>query len=125
MDFTFEFLRIFTYTAYLILPILTSLSLVIIGIGQIVGKLEKWSKLDCLYWTLITATTVGYGDIYPKRISARMLSILIAILGVIFTGILVSIAIQSTLHTFKMHGDPVTIEAAKKKLNHSALKITQ
>jgi voltage-gated potassium channel len=113
MDFSFEFLRIFTYTAYLILPILTSLSVLIIGIGQIVGRIEKWEKLDCLYWTLITATTVGYGDIRPKSHSARMLSVLIAILGVIFTGILVSIAIESTSYTFKIYGDPAVIEAAK------------
>ncbi len=105
MEFTFAFLEIFLATITLIAPILVMLSVFIIGIGQIVGHLEKWDKLDTLYWTLITATTVGYGDIRPRRHISRMFSICIAILGVMFTGILVSIAIEATSNSFRMFGD--------------------
>lgn len=120
MDFTLEFLRIFATAACLIAPILASLSVMVIGLGQIVGKIERWKKSDTLYWSLITATTVGYGDIRPTKGSSRMLSICIAILGVIFTGILVSIAIEATSHTFRLFADPAAVEAIKEKLEQQA-----
>jgi voltage-gated potassium channel len=119
MDFTVEFFRIFAYITYLIAPILVSLSVVIIGLGQVVGRLEGWNRADALYWSMITATTVGYGDIRPKRHLPRMLSIIIAILGVIFTGILVSIAIESTSQTFKLMTDPEAIDQIKQHFSKS------
>lgn len=121
MEFTLEFVRIFAYTTYLIAPILASLSILIITLGQIVTNIEGWSRSDGLYWTFITATTVGYGDIRPVRNSARLIAIFIAILGVIFTGILVSIAIESTSHTFKMFADPTALETIKEHLSSKVI----
>jgi len=104
MEFTFKFLQLFAITAYLISPLLISISAIIIGLGQWVGKLEGWKPFDAFYWSLITATTVGYGDFRPKHKLARLLSVCIAVLGVILTGILVSIAIESTTQTiYQLH----------------------
>lgn len=36
---------------------------------------------DCLYFVLVTVTTVGYGDIIPVSTSARILTILIIVIG--------------------------------------------
>ena len=115
MEFTFAFLEIFLATISLIAPILLSLSVIIISAGQIVARIEKWDRLDALYWTLITATTVGYGDIRPTRHISRMISIVIAILGVIFTGIIVSIAIEATSNSFRIYGDIDTAKEYKEK----------
>lgn len=101
MLFTISFLNHFLATAYLVSPLLITLSLVIIGLGQVVGHLEKWSRFDAIYWSLITATTVGFGDFKPTHKLAKALSIVIAICGVIFTGILVSVAVESTSFTMK------------------------
>lgn len=40
------------------------------------------NAFDALWWALATLTTVGYGDIYPVTIAGRILSAMIAILGI-------------------------------------------
>jgi voltage-gated potassium channel len=64
-------------------------------LGQIVGKKEGWLPFESFYWSFITATTVGYGDIRPTRRSPRVLSTLIGFAGLLFSGILVAVAVHS------------------------------
>ena len=40
------------------------------------------NAFDALWWALATLTTVGYGDIYPITVLGRILSAIIAILGI-------------------------------------------
>ena len=82
-----------------------------ICLGQIVGHIESWKRFDALYWSFITATTVGYGDIRPSYRSSRVLSILIALTGLVFTGIIVAIAVRSATYAFNIHVDFVPIKA--------------
>jgi voltage-gated potassium channel len=42
------------------------------------------------YWSFITALTIGYGDIRPDKKSTRILSVIIGMLGIMFTGIIVA-----------------------------------
>lgn len=101
MEFTFIFVKLFVYGLGLTAPLLISLMLFIIALGQLAGVRESWSKFDALYWSFVTATTVGYGDIRPTTRISKTLSILIAFSGVIFTGIIVAIAIQAATTAFK------------------------
>jgi hypothetical protein len=34
--------------------------------GVSMGYMENWSGLDSVYWVMITATSIGYGDFSPK-----------------------------------------------------------
>lgn len=105
MDFTLTFIKIFAFGLWLAAPLLLSFVLAIIALGLLVGKKESWSKFDCLYWAFVTATTVGYGDIRPLQRLSRVLSVMIAFLGLIFTGIMVALAINAATAAFSQIHD--------------------
>ncbi len=101
MELSIEFLRIFFsilifYTAPIFIFQIGIMSL----LWLLAGKIEGWSTIDSIYWTCITATTVGYGDIKPTKTSTKILAILITILGLIFTGLFVAIAVESAQQAF-------------------------
>jgi voltage-gated potassium channel len=52
---------------------------------------------ECLYWSVITITTAGYGDIVPKTLLGRLIAMVIVLIGVavvaLFTASIVSISL--------------------------------
>lgn len=103
MDVTIDFLRLFLRGLYFTSPLLLILLLIIVLIGQIVGRHEAWSKFDALYWAFITAITVGYGDFHPGKRLSKGLAILTALVGIIFTGIVVAVALHAAQTSFKKY----------------------
>ena len=101
---TLIFLKLFGVGLWLMLPPLLTLIAVITLLGQLVGKREGWSRFDSFYWAFITATTVGYGDLRPASRGSRLLSILIALLGLMFTGIVIAVAVQAATVALKSVG---------------------
>lgn len=100
MDFTLIFLGLFFEGLAFVGPLLISIALLIIFLAHVVGRLESWDRLDAIYWGFITATTVGYGDIRPMGRLAKALSVLIALVGMIFTGIMVALAVRAVTESF-------------------------
>lgn len=115
MEFALAFVKLFVWSTYLISPILVMLGLLVTGLGLIVCRLEKWKRFDALYWTFITATTVGYGDIRPQKKVSRVISIVIAFLGLMFTGIIIAITINTVQLSVQKMVDPTLIEKMKKE----------
>jgi voltage-gated potassium channel len=79
---------------------------VVIGGGTvgywIIGD-GKWEAWDCLYMTVITVTTVGYGEVLPDMATtphARTFTMVLLVFG---TGVLVYFA--STITAFIVEGD--------------------
>jgi len=101
--FTITFLTIFLSGLWLGAPLLIMLALVIVLLGQYVGRRESRSWYDSLYWSFITATTVGYGDIRPVGRVSKLLSVVIALIGVVFTGIIVALAVHSATQALVEH----------------------
>ena len=72
-------------------------------LGQLVGKREGWSRFDSFYWSFITATTVGYGDVRPTKTVPRIFAMVIALVGLMLTGILVAVAVHSATVALAAH----------------------
>ena len=93
---TIVFLRDFVLGLWVMFPLLFSLLVAITWLGLIVGRHEGWSRLDSIYWSFVTATTLGYGDLRPAKPSSKLIAILITFLGLILTGIVIAAAVQAT-----------------------------
>jgi len=93
---TIVFLRDFVLGLWVMFPLLFSLLVAITWLGLIVGRREGWSRLDSIYWSFVTATTLGYGDLRPAKPRSKLIAILITFLGLILTGIVIAAAVQAT-----------------------------
>jgi ABC-type transporter Mla maintaining outer membrane lipid asymmetry permease subunit MlaE len=78
---TIVFVKDFVRSLWLMFPLLFTLLAAITILGQWVGRIEGWSGLDSVYWFFVTATTLGYGDLWPSQRKSKIIAILIAFLG--------------------------------------------
>ena len=117
MEFTIAFVELFFWSIYIVAPLLIFLIFFIILLGQIVCSIEKWGKFDGLYWSFITATTVGYGDIRPLKKVSKALSVAIALVGIMLTGIIIAVTLNTASIALEKHGDKRVIEEMKEKFN--------
>ncbi len=100
---TLTFLRHFIIGLWLTLPLLLSLAVGIAVLGRIAGIAEGWSPFESTYWSFITATTVGYGDLRPTKRQSRILAIPIALMGLTMTGILIAVAVHAATLALTAH----------------------
>ena len=113
MDFTITFAELFFISLYLMAPLLAILGILIITLGLIVSRLEKWTKFEGLYWSLITATTVGYGDIRAAHKRSRVISVVIAFIGLMLTGIIIAVTVHAASIALKTNIDPALVKKLK------------
>ena len=65
--------------------------LVLIVVGTVVyALLEGWTLFDALYATIITITTVGYGDLSPQTPSGRIFAIFFTLVAIGLAGYAIS-----------------------------------
>lgn len=76
-------------------PVLCFLLAIKAVLGIIVGRIEKWSTFDSIYFSLITGMTVGYGDFSPSHALSKMCSVLITLVGLVFSGIIVAASVEA------------------------------
>jgi hypothetical protein len=80
-------------------PIFSSLLILIMLLGVVIGIREGWTIGDSLYFSFITGFTIGYGDITPHYPLTKILAVILSAVGFLFTGILVAIAVESLRYT--------------------------
>lgn len=118
MTFLLEFMRVFLTALLYCLPIIAALLLMIVCVGLLIGRREKWSRSNSIYYAFITATTVGYGDFHPKHPRSRYMAIVIAFLGLLLTGIIVAIGVNATgsalTKTYSLEGEQDKVKSVEK-----------
>ena len=57
--------------------------IVLLAVGTVFyAEVEGWSYFDAFYFTVITITTVGYGDLYPTTPLSKVFTIILIFMGV-------------------------------------------
>jgi len=97
--------------------ILLILVIISLGIGTIFyAQVEGWSLLDSLYFSVITLSTIGYGDISPVTSVGRLFTIFYVIVGVgILLGFINFITDQALKYKIR--------EKNQKKINKEAVNV--
>ena len=86
------------------------------------SSLEGWNSLDSLYFTVVTVTTIGYGDVVPQTGIGKIFTIFFSFLGIgmafyFFTLFGKYIYKKTFQDELKQHQDKI-IEHHKKMIKH-------
>src|SRR3954454_69508 len=76
-------------------PILSALVALIVVLGLVAGLIEGWSVQDSIYFAFVSGLTIGYGDLAPKTLLARVLAVVIGICGVMLTALIAAVAVKA------------------------------
>lgn len=97
------------------------ISIVILLITSAIYSLsEKTSFDNALWWSITTATTVGYGDISPHTAMGRFAAVLLMLLGIGFVGML-----TSSITNFFTNKDEVNIHDEFLELQRENQQLTK
>ena len=65
------------------ITVLVSNVIILLVLGTIAyHNIEGWSLVDSFYFTSITLTTIGYGDLHPTTTAAKLFTVLFAFSGI-------------------------------------------
>ncbi len=90
-----SFIHIFFRMAWHIRGVfLAILALIMVG-AVVVAGVEKMPIEEAVYFALITGLSIGYGDIVATTTSGRIMSVLLGVLGILFTGLVIAVAVHA------------------------------
>ena len=95
--FNYHFFRI---TWNLRAVFLWLLALIMTG-AVLITAAEKVSFGKAVYFSFITGLTVGYGDIVPSSALGQVISVLLGLIGILFTGVVVAVAVQAVRYAWE------------------------
>ena len=91
VSFTNHFFRAIWHVRAIILALL---AFVVVGAAA-VTLVEKMPFADALYFAFVTALTIGYGDIVMHTPLGRLISLLIGLVGILFSGLIVAVLVHA------------------------------
>ena len=109
----------------LILTVLGALFVFIVICGNAVWWVEKGSQiisdryfpgiLEAIWYVLVTMTTVGYGDVVPRKWFGRMIALFIMFIGIGFFGWAIA-QFSSVITVQRLHADIVSPQDLRNRL---------
>lgn len=94
-----------------------TLIVILLGAGSM-SLVEGMTFKDALWWSIVTVTTVGYGDIVPKTGLGRVIASLIMISGIGFLGVFTGTISTYFLNRRVNDHQPKYVTELLEKLNH-------
>jgi voltage-gated potassium channel len=75
---------------------------------------------DALWWSIVTVTTVGYGDIYPVTTAGRIIASILMIIGITILGLFISTLGNSLIESklSKLNDQRISTIQNNKDINH-------
>lgn len=90
-----HFLNSHTQILYELGGLLLILGCVVTLAGSLIARFDRIPLEDAIYFAFIAAFTVGFGDVTPRTRASRMITVLLALIGLILTGISVAVAVRA------------------------------
>ena len=76
-------------TAFRFVALITLFFVLIAGAAQATFDAKEFHSIwDGIWWAVVTVTTVGYGDLYPKTVGGRVIGMLVMLTGIRFLAVL-------------------------------------
>jgi hypothetical protein len=75
--------------------VLAASAVLLIVVGTVVFSwLEDWSIVDSFYFSVVTATTVGFGDLTPDTDGAKLFTVLYIFFGISLIGTFLNVRLK-------------------------------
>jgi hypothetical protein len=101
----FVFVRRFLVLAGVVWQVLAAI-VILIGLGGVaISVVENLPLGRAIYFAFITGLTIGYGDITPQTSAGAVLSVILGLIGTVFVGLTVAIAVRALRDTVNYKQD--------------------
>lgn len=77
-------------------------------------RVEGWSDLDALYFTVVTLTTIGYGDFTPHTPAGKIFTMIYILLGLGVLAVFISTIAEHTLEEQRQNAAARAAKRAQK-----------
>jgi hypothetical protein len=85
--------------------LLTASAMGLLVAGTVIYRwLEDWSWVDALYFSVVTATTVGFGDLHPTTDEAKLFTVVYVFLSVGIIGAFINARVRRRERALRRRG---------------------